>query len=130
MTMLQTDIERRLADSEPEIEVLLAEVAGGRCLRVFIDHPDGVTLAMCERVTLLLNDLREPAKASADFRTALRLQPNYGEAHLGLAYADLQLHRPQPALIQLESAQKLLGKSHAYHLARAHARQSHPPVSA
>jgi ribosome maturation factor RimP len=39
--------------------VLLAEVAGGRALRVFIDHPDGVTLAMCERVTLLLNDLRE-----------------------------------------------------------------------
>jgi ribosome maturation factor RimP len=59
MTMLQTEIERRLADSEPEIEVLLAEIAGGRCLRVFIDHPDGVTLAMCERVTLLLNDLRE-----------------------------------------------------------------------
>jgi ribosome maturation factor RimP len=59
MTMLQTEIERRLADSEPEIEVLLAEVAGGRCLRVFIDHPDGVTLAMCERVTLALGDLRE-----------------------------------------------------------------------
>jgi ribosome maturation factor RimP len=59
VTMLQREIERRLADSEPEIEVLLAEVAGGRCLRVFIDHPDGVTLAMCERVTLLLNDLRE-----------------------------------------------------------------------
>jgi ribosome maturation factor RimP len=59
MTMLQTDIERRLADSEPEIEVLLAEIAGGRCLRVFIDHPDGVTLAMCERVTLALGDLRE-----------------------------------------------------------------------
>jgi ribosome maturation factor RimP len=59
MTPLQTDIEKRLADSEPEIEVLLAEVSGGRCLRVFIDHPDGVTLAMCERVTLALNDLRE-----------------------------------------------------------------------
>jgi len=59
MTMLQTDIERRLADTEPDIEVLLAEVSGGRLLRVFIDHPDGVTLAMCERVTLLLNDLRE-----------------------------------------------------------------------
>jgi ribosome maturation factor RimP len=59
VTMLQTDIERRLADSEPDIEVLLAEVSGGRCLRVFIDHPDGVTLAMCERVTLALNDLRE-----------------------------------------------------------------------
>ncbi len=59
MTALQTEIERRLADGEPEIEVLLAEVLGGRCLRVFIDHPQGVTLAMCERVTLLLNDLRE-----------------------------------------------------------------------
>jgi ribosome maturation factor RimP len=59
MTALQTDIEGRLADNEPEIEVLLAEVLGGRCLRVFIDHPEGVTLAMCERVTMLLNDLRE-----------------------------------------------------------------------
>jgi ribosome maturation factor RimP len=59
MTPLQTEIETRLADSEPDIEVLLAEILGGRCLRVFIDHPDGVTLAMCERVTALLNDLRE-----------------------------------------------------------------------
>src|SRR4029077_17841819 len=59
MTALQTDIERRLAASEPDVEVLLAEVLGGRCLRVFIDHPDGVTLALCERVTLLLGDLRE-----------------------------------------------------------------------
>jgi ribosome maturation factor RimP len=59
MTALQTEIEDRLAHSEPEIEVLLAEVLGGRCLRVFIDHPDGVNLAMCERVTVLLTDLRE-----------------------------------------------------------------------
>jgi ribosome maturation factor RimP len=56
---LQTDIEGRLADSEPDVEVLLAEVSGGRLLRVFIDHPDGVTLAMCERVSVLLADLRE-----------------------------------------------------------------------
>jgi ribosome maturation factor RimP len=59
MTALQIDIERRLAQSEPEVEVLLAEIVGGRCLRVFIDHPDGVTLALCERVTKHLNDLRE-----------------------------------------------------------------------
>jgi ribosome maturation factor RimP len=59
MTTLQTEIETRLAESEPEIEVLLAEIVGGRCLRVFIDHPDGVTLAVCERVTLLLGDYRE-----------------------------------------------------------------------
>src|ERR1700757_4579655 len=59
MTPLQTEIEKRLAQTEPEIEVLLAEVVGGRSLRVFIDHPDGVTLEMCERVTRELNDLRE-----------------------------------------------------------------------
>ncbi len=59
MSALQTDIERRLSQSEPEIEVLLAEVLGGRCLRVFIDHPQGVTLAMCERVTMLLSEERE-----------------------------------------------------------------------
>jgi ribosome maturation factor RimP len=59
MTPLQADIERRLAVSEPEVEVLLAEVLGGRCLRVFIDHPAGVTIALCERVTMLLSDLRE-----------------------------------------------------------------------
>jgi ribosome maturation factor RimP len=59
MTALQTDIEQRLAQSEPQVEVLLAEVLSGRTLRVFIDHPDGVTLALCERVTGLLGDLRE-----------------------------------------------------------------------
>ena len=59
MTPLQTDIERRIAQSEPDVEVLLAEVLGGRCLRVYIDHPEGVTLALCERVTKLLNSERE-----------------------------------------------------------------------
>src|ERR1700686_3181577 len=59
MTPIQADIETRLARSEPDVEVLLAEIVGGRNLRVFIDHPDGVTLALCERVTLSLNDLRE-----------------------------------------------------------------------
>jgi ribosome maturation factor RimP len=58
-TTIQSEIETRLSASEPDIEVLLAEVVGGRCLRVFIDHPDGVTLELCERVTLRLNDLRE-----------------------------------------------------------------------
>jgi ribosome maturation factor RimP len=59
MTTLQAEIEERLADREPRVEVLLAEVVGGRTLRVFIDHPDGVTLDLCERVTRHLSDLRE-----------------------------------------------------------------------
>jgi len=59
VSTIQTDIEARLAASEPDVEVLLAEVLGGHTLRVFIDHPDGVTLAHCERVTHALGDLRE-----------------------------------------------------------------------
>jgi len=59
MTPPQRDIERRLAQSEPDVEVLLAEVLGGRCLRVYIDHPEGVTLAVCERVSALLSEERE-----------------------------------------------------------------------
>jgi ribosome maturation factor RimP len=59
VTALTTEIESRVAATEPDVEVLLAEVVGGRSLRVFIDHPDGVDLAMCERVSLALNDLRD-----------------------------------------------------------------------
>jgi tetratricopeptide (TPR) repeat protein len=69
----------------------------------------------------ILNDLHQAAKAVKDFQAAIQLDPNYGEAHLGLAYADLQLHRPKASLNQLEVTQKLLGKSHAWHLARAEA---------
>jgi ribosome maturation factor RimP len=56
---VQTEIEGRLATSEPDVEVLLAEVVSGGTLRLFIDHPDGVTLALCERVTLALGDYRD-----------------------------------------------------------------------
>jgi ribosome maturation factor RimP len=59
MSSLQADVESRLAAAEPQVEVLLAEVLGGHTLRVFIDHPDGVTLALCERVTHELAALRE-----------------------------------------------------------------------
>jgi ribosome maturation factor RimP len=59
MTSLQDDIEARLAAAAPDVEVLLAEVVGADTLRLFIDHPDGVTLDLCERVTHQLGDLRE-----------------------------------------------------------------------
>lgn len=59
MNEVQTEIEGRLAMSEPEVEVLLAEVESGSTLRLFIDHPDGVTLALCERVSNHLSDYRD-----------------------------------------------------------------------
>jgi ribosome maturation factor RimP len=59
LSALQTEIETRLAESEPQVEVLLAEVISGATLRLFIDHPEGVTLALCERVSEQLGDYRE-----------------------------------------------------------------------
>jgi ribosome maturation factor RimP len=59
VSALQTEIEARLAASEPDVELLLAEVVSGATLRLFIDHPDGVTLALCERVSGRLNDYRD-----------------------------------------------------------------------
>jgi ribosome maturation factor RimP len=58
MTTIQADIEARLADAEPDVEVLLAEVVGGGTVRLFIDHPAGVSHELCERVTRHLAPLR------------------------------------------------------------------------
>ena len=58
MQRIQTDIEAALAERAPDVEVLLAELVGDT-VRLFIDHPDGVTLELCERVTHLLPEVRE-----------------------------------------------------------------------
>jgi ribosome maturation factor RimP len=59
VSALQSEIEARLQDAEPKVEVLLVEVVSGSTLRLYIDHPDGVTLAMCERVTGHLSEYRD-----------------------------------------------------------------------
>lgn len=58
VSSLHKEIEDRLAVADPEVELILAEVSGST-LRVFIDHPDGVTLALCERVSGHLGDYRD-----------------------------------------------------------------------
>ena len=59
MSSIQERIEAKLASAEPEVEVLLAEVLGGTTVRLFIDHPEGVSVGLCERVTHLLPEIRE-----------------------------------------------------------------------
>jgi ribosome maturation factor RimP len=54
---IQEHIESCLASAEPEVEVLLAEQIGAERVRVFIDHPNGVDLELCERVTGHLREL-------------------------------------------------------------------------
>ena len=57
MRAAQSDIEARLAATEPEVEVLLCERVGAEKLRLVIDRPGGVDLALCERVTGHLREL-------------------------------------------------------------------------
>jgi ribosome maturation factor RimP len=58
MSTIEADIEARLAEREPAVEVLLAELKGDT-VELYIDHPEGVTLELCERVTHALPELLE-----------------------------------------------------------------------
>ena len=57
-TTLQHQVNDLLASREPQVEVLLVELSGSTA-RIYIDHPDGVTLELCERVTRALPEIRE-----------------------------------------------------------------------
>lgn len=57
MTDLQQDIQQQLSDLDPQIEVVALEQPRTDTLRLFIDHPDGVDLALCETVTKQLGSL-------------------------------------------------------------------------
>jgi ribosome maturation factor RimP len=105
MTASQTDIERRLAQTEPGVEVLLVEVLAGGCLRVFIDHPDGVTLALCERVTMRLNELRESYALEVSSPGSRRplTKPAHFRRFLGRR-ARVRTYRPRPLAGQEASA--------------------------
>ena len=59
MDELQDQIESRLRDLDPAVELIALERPAGETLRLYIDHPDGVDLALCERVTNHLADLLE-----------------------------------------------------------------------
>jgi ribosome maturation factor RimP len=85
MSTIQADIEARLAQAAPDVEVLLAEVVGGHTLRLFIDHPDGVSLELCERVTHLLPEIREQyaLEVSSPGRTRPLTKPDHFRRFLG-----------------------------------------------
>ncbi len=51
------EIERRLREVDENIELLAVEPAGGDALRIYVDHPDGVNLEICRKVTTGLNEL-------------------------------------------------------------------------
>jgi len=58
MNDLQQNIQEQLSDLDSELDLVALERPGNDSLRLFIDHPDGVDLALCERVSRHLDDLR------------------------------------------------------------------------
>ena len=57
MSDLQEDIQTQLSELDSELDVVAVEQPGKEMLRIYIDHPGGVDLALCERVTKHLNHL-------------------------------------------------------------------------
>lgn len=53
----EQDIQQELSGLDPEIDVVALEKPRNDALRLFIDHPEGVDLALCERVTHHLKHL-------------------------------------------------------------------------
>jgi ribosome maturation factor RimP len=59
MQQIQEKVESRLRDAEPDVELLALERPAAERLRLVIDSPEGVDIALCERVTAHLRDLLE-----------------------------------------------------------------------
>src|SRR5689334_842039 len=59
LQQLQNKVESRLQDEEPDVELLALERPASERLRLVIDRPSGVDIALCEQVTNLLRDLLE-----------------------------------------------------------------------
>jgi ribosome maturation factor RimP len=57
---IQADVEQRLGEVEPDVDVLAVELVGSPragTLRIFLDRSGGVDLELCARVTRHLRDL-------------------------------------------------------------------------
>ena len=81
---LQREVARTLESGLPGVEVLAVELSGPERFTVFVDHPQGVDHALCERVTDALRDylrvysvdvsspgLERPLRRPEHFRNAL-----------------------------------------------------------
>ncbi|HEX5983442.1 MAG TPA: hypothetical protein VFY69_04470 [Solirubrobacterales bacterium] len=53
----EQDLQQELSELDGEIDLIALEKPRNDSLRLFIDHPDGVDLALCEKVTKHLQHL-------------------------------------------------------------------------
>ena len=57
MEPTEDEIAATIAELDPRVELIAVETPARESLRLYIDHPDGVGLDLCERVTLQVRDL-------------------------------------------------------------------------
>lgn len=53
----ESEIAAKIVELDPRIELIAVEQPVPTSLRLFIDHPDGVGIDLCERVTMQVRDL-------------------------------------------------------------------------
>jgi ribosome maturation factor RimP len=58
MADLKDSIQQQLSELDSGLDLVALEQPATESLRLFIDHPGGVDLALCERVTKHLEHLR------------------------------------------------------------------------
>jgi ribosome maturation factor RimP len=84
---LQREVTRTVEDAIPGVEVLALELNGSERFCVFVDHPQGVDHALCERVTHVLQpylDTYAVEVSSPGFDRPLRTKAHF-ERVLGRA---------------------------------------------
>ena len=83
-----------------------------------LDRDSSVETAYVNR-GYVLNSLHRPGDAAASFEQALQREPRDGQAHLGLAYAELDLDHPEAAIRQAGLAEEASGDSQLIHAIKA-----------
>ena len=80
---LQRDVTRMVESSLPGVDVLAVELTGKERFCVFVDHPQGVDHALCERVTTVLRPYLEQYSvevSSPGFERPLRTRDHFARA--------------------------------------------------
>jgi ribosome maturation factor RimP len=83
----EKELQREVADTVqarlPDVDVLAVEMTGPERMTVYIDHPEGVDHALCERVTGVLRGYLDRFTlnvSSPGFERPLRTQAHFADA--------------------------------------------------
>jgi ribosome maturation factor RimP len=99
---LQRDVARTVESSLPGVEVLALELKGKDRFCVFVDHPEGVSHALCEQVTDVLRpylDEYSVEVSSPGFDRPLRTRSHFERAVGQMVRVKMETGRARGAVI-------------------------------